>query len=282
MHAVGKLLGLLVVGQLAFHPDGVAVGRVRHGAVDGAVAAALQAVVALARARGVPVEVDVGAEHGAGGGAGLGVGKAAAGDGGAVAVGQGAGVRVGAGGDGGQHGVVEAHQAGLREPGVLDGLQRVARLAGALGRRHQVVERLQVRVGAAQDEGVVARVDGGGDEGGGLGVGAGDGEEVGSWEGLVGVAVQVEGGREVGRNGWMDGGYIPIMSACARMATRRLMCSLMGTRTLPAMCPHFLVPGAWSSMWMPAAPFSMNSFVSFMTAVRPPWPVSASAMMGRR
>lgn len=72
------------------------------------------------------------------------------------------------------------------------------------------------------------------------------------------------------------------MSAWARMATRRLMCSLMGTSTLPAMWPHFLVPGAWSSMWMPAAPFSMKSLVSFMTAVRPPWPVSASATMGRR
>lgn len=73
-----------------------------------------------------------------------------------------------------------------------------------------------------------------------------------------------------------------MMSACARMATRRLMCSLIGTSTLPAMCPHFLVPGAWSSMWIPAAPFSTKSLASFMTAERPPWPVSASAIMGRR
>jgi hypothetical protein len=28
---------------------------------------------------------------------------------------------------------------------------------------------------------------------------------------------------------------VPIISACARIATRRLMCSEMGTRTLPAM-----------------------------------------------
>ena len=46
--------------------------------------------------------------------------------------------------------------------------------------------------------------------------------------------------------------------------------------------PHFLVPGAWSSKWMPAAPASMNILVSFMTAVRPPWPVSPSATIGVR
>ena len=50
----------------------------------------------------------------------------------------------------------------------------------------------------------------------------------------------------------------------------------------PAMCPHFFVPGAWSSIWIPAAPFSMKSLVSFITAVKPPCPVSASAMIGRR
>jgi hypothetical protein len=70
------------------------------------------------------------------------------------------GVAVGPLRDGVQHGVVEALQPGLRQPLVLDGLQRVARLAFALGGQHQVVERLQVGVGAAQDEGVVARVDG--------------------------------------------------------------------------------------------------------------------------
>ena len=37
-----------------------------------------------------------------------------------------------------------------------------------------------------------------------------------------------------------------------------------------------------SSMWMPAAPFSMNILASFIVAVMPPWPVSASAMMGFR
>ena len=43
-----------------------------------------------------------------------------------------------------------------------------------------------------------------------------------------------------------------------------------------------LAPGFWSSMWMPAAPFSMDFSPSFIVAVKPPWPVSASATIGLR
>mmetsp|Transcript_11096 Transcript_11096/g.25583 ORF Transcript_11096/g.25583 Transcript_11096/m.25583 type:complete len:214 (-) Transcript_11096:513-1154(-) len=75
---------------------------------------------------------------------------------------------------------------------------------------------------------------------------------------------------------------VPITSACSRAATRRSQCSCAGTRTLPPMCPHFLVPGAWSSKWIPAAPASIIIFVNFITAVRPPCPVSPSATMGVR
>ncbi len=178
VHALGKVLGLLEVGQLALHPDGVGVGGVGDGAVDGAITASLEAVVALAGARGLPVEEDVAAEDAAGDGAGLGVGEDLALHGGAVLVGEALGV--GARGDGLEDGVVEALEPGLGHPLVLDGLQRVARLAGLLGGHHQVVERRQAGVGAAHDEGVVAGVDGGGDERGGLGVGAGDGDEVGA------------------------------------------------------------------------------------------------------
>lgn len=56
----------------------------------------------------------------------------------------------------------------------------------------------------------------------------------------------------------------------ARRRTNRLMCSAIGTNTFPAMCPHFFVPGAWSSMWIPAAPASTNNFVNFIVAVSPP------------
>jgi hypothetical protein len=59
-------------------------------------------------------------------------------------------------------------------------LQLGAVLAGRFSVQHQVVERLQGRVGGAEDVVVVARVDCAGDEGCGFGVGAGDGEEVGT------------------------------------------------------------------------------------------------------
>lgn len=35
------------------------------------------------------------------------------------------------------------------------------------------------------------------------------------------------------------------------------------------MCPHFLVPAAWSSMCTPAAPASTIILVNFITAVKP-------------
>lgn len=190
--AVGKLLGLGKVGQLALHPHGVAVRAVGDGAVDGAVAAALEAVVALAGAGGVPVKVDVlAAEDAAGDGAGLGV-ALALGLGGVLCLGGGL-VADGRGGvDGGGDGVVEAGEAGGGEPLVLDALQGVARLAGGLGGDHEVVEGLQLGVGGAEDEGVVAGVDGGGDEGGGLGVGAGDGDEVGACIGSQSDKIHME------------------------------------------------------------------------------------------
>lgn len=147
VHAVGELLGLRKVGQFALHPDGVAEGPVGDGAGDGARAPAPEAVVALARARRVPVEEDVGAEEAAGHGARLAVGLAARL--GEVLPLEG-GLVGGAGGrDGREHRLVEAHQLGGREPLVLDLLQGVAGLAGRFGRRHEVVERLERRVGRA-------------------------------------------------------------------------------------------------------------------------------------
>lgn len=143
--AVGKLLGLLEVGQLALHPDGVAVGAVGDGAVDGAVAAALEAVVALAGAGGVPVEEDVHAQDAAGDGARFRVGLALGG--GEVVLLELVAVEVGALADGFEDGVVEALEVGAGDPLVLDGLQGVAVLARGFGGDHQVVERLQVGVG---------------------------------------------------------------------------------------------------------------------------------------
>ena len=59
MHTVSKLLRLAVVGLRRLHPDHVAVGRVRDGAVDRRLAAALVPVVTLTRTSRLPVEVDI-------------------------------------------------------------------------------------------------------------------------------------------------------------------------------------------------------------------------------
>jgi hypothetical protein len=38
-------------------------------------------------------------------------------------------------------------------------------------------------------------------------------------------------------------------SSWKRAAFSRLICSSTPTSTFPPWCPHFLVPGFWSSMW---------------------------------
>lgn len=63
VHALGKLLGLVVDGALGLHPQQVAVRRERDRAVDGALRPALVAVEALARARRVPIPVGRDAEE---------------------------------------------------------------------------------------------------------------------------------------------------------------------------------------------------------------------------
>lgn len=178
MHTLGKLLGLLVVRQLALHPDSVGVRGICDGTVDGAVAAALEAVVSLARPRSLPVKEDVLAQQTLGDGARLAVGKLLAVDGVAVFLLKALGIRVGAGVDGVSDSVVEATEAGLLEVAVLNGLELGADLAGALGGQHEVVQGLEVGVRAAHDEGVVARVDGGRNEGCCLGVCACNGQEI--------------------------------------------------------------------------------------------------------
>lgn len=145
MNAVSEFLSLREVGEFALHPDGVAVGAVGDGAVDGAVAAALEAVVALAGTGGVPVEEDVGAEETAGDGAGFVVGFTL-GLGGVFGLERGL-VGVGGGSDGGEDGVVEALEVGGGEPFVFNLLEGVAGLAGLFGGGHEVVEGLEVGVG---------------------------------------------------------------------------------------------------------------------------------------
>ena len=54
----------------------------------------------------------------------------------------------------------------------------------------------------------------------------------------------------------------------------------VGTSTLPPRWPHFFSDESWSSKWTPAAPASMNAFISSKALSGPPKPASASATIG--
>lgn len=177
MDTVGELLGLAKVGQLALHPDSIAVRAVGDGTVDGAVTATLEAEVTLTGTGSIPVEEDLDTET-LGDGAGLEVALAL---GLGLVVGSSLGL-VGNGRllNGSEDSIVEALKASLGQPVVFNSLELGTELTLLLSSDHEVVEGLDVGVGAAQDEGVVAGVDGGGDEGSGLSIGSGDGNEVGA------------------------------------------------------------------------------------------------------
>jgi hypothetical protein len=179
MDTIGKLLGLSIVGQLALHPDGIGIGSIGIGAVDGATAATLVSVVTFAGARRFPVEVNVLAGQGLCESSGLGVALALGFsveflNGGSL-VGQAAGI------DDVGNCLGEELDAGLGHPLLLNGGELVAKLSALLGGNHEVVEGFQVGVGATLDEGVVSGVDGGGDEGGSFGIGTSNGQKIGSY-----------------------------------------------------------------------------------------------------
>ena len=178
MNSFGKLLRLRKIRQLALHPDHVSVRCVRDRTVDGRGTTALESVEALTGPRRVPVPVDVHTGEALGDRAGLGVRLAL--HGGLVLLNQALLVDVHAGVDGRDDGVVEEHQARLLHPLGLDALEGGADLALLLSGDHEVVEGLEVGVGGAQDEAVVARVDGRRDQRGGFRVGARYGEQVGA------------------------------------------------------------------------------------------------------
>lgn len=62
---------------------------------------------------------------------------------------------------------------------VFDMLEFCVGFVGGGGGEYEVVERGKVGVCVVEDESVVVGVDGGCDEGGGFGIGMGDGDEVG-------------------------------------------------------------------------------------------------------
>ncbi len=69
-------------------------------------------------------------------------------------------------------------------------------------------------------------------------------------------------------------------SAASRAETSVRMNWLVGTSTLPPRWPHFFSDESWSSKWTPAAPASMNAFMSSNALSGPPKPASASATIG--
>jgi len=124
MHAVRKLLRLHVVRQLALHPDQVRIRRIRHRAVNRALAAALVLVVPFTRPRCFPVKVDINAGQSLSDGTCFGV---------ALALGcgqefldQALHVDMYARVDGVDNGFMEQFEVGLLDPGIFDCLELVA------------------------------------------------------------------------------------------------------------------------------------------------------------
>lgn len=183
MDSVGELLGLSEVGELALHPDGIGVRCVGDRPVDGTVTAALQTVVTFSGPGRLPIEEDILAEHTSRKLSCLLVALSLALF--LVRLLQGVLVTLSGGIDGSEDGIVEALKVRGGEPLVFDTLEFCAGLVGGGGGEHEVVERGKVGVCAAEDESVVAGVDGGCDEGGGFGIGTGDGDEVGALGMLV-------------------------------------------------------------------------------------------------
>lgn len=179
MHAVGKLLRLSIVGQLALHPDEIRKRSICNGAVHRTLGTSLVPVEALPGARGVPVPVDVDSSDVLGDSPGFAV---------ALALGlrqelinEGLLVTRGALVDGVDDSFAEQLQASLGSPLVFNGLQLVSVLTSLLRSHHEVVEGLEVGVRRSHDEGVVTVINCGGNESGSFGVGSSNGKQVGAW-----------------------------------------------------------------------------------------------------
>jgi len=128
VHTICEFLSLRIIGKLRLHPDEVGVGRIRNGAVDGALAATLVPVVALAGACGFPVKVDVYAGETLCDGAGLLVALSLALL--EELLDEFLLVDVHAGVDGVDDGFVEELEVGFLCPGIFNGLEFGAVIAG--------------------------------------------------------------------------------------------------------------------------------------------------------
>jgi hypothetical protein len=176
MYTIGKLLGLCVIWQFALHPDGIGIWCESNGSVDGTLASALVPVITFSGPWSLPVKENILTSQLFGNGPRVLVALAL---GSSLVLAEQAGlVGEGSSVDDIGNGLVEETEIGILDPVVLDGLEGITELASLLGSNHKVIESLDIAVGASEDESVVTRIDGGGDEGGGLGVGTSNGKEI--------------------------------------------------------------------------------------------------------
>ena len=175
---LGESLGLGEIWELRLHPDGVSVWSVGKSTVDTALDSTLHSVVTLTGTWVVPVPEDLLSDDTASDGAGLWVRLAL--DIGLELLDDGLGVWNVGGLDLLDGSLGEGAETGVLGPLVLNGLESVSGLSGIETGNEELVQWLELWIGGTEDEWVVAWVNGGGDESGGLSIGTGDGEEVGA------------------------------------------------------------------------------------------------------
>jgi len=157
VHAIGKLLCLLVIWQLTFHPDHVSVRTICDGPVDGTTTPSLVAVIALPRPWRIPVPVNVDASQSFCNGSRLRIAFAL--DRGSVLLDQARFVDVNSSIDHLFDSFIVEFHARPSHPLILDRLQRISTVAGLLSRDHEVIEWLQSRIRHSQNEPVISMID---------------------------------------------------------------------------------------------------------------------------
>jgi hypothetical protein len=161
MDAFRELLRLSVVGQLALHPDHVGVWGIGDGSTHSALASSFESVESFPSSWGIPIKVDIDA-------------RKALSDGPTfrvafslrflqVLVDQALLVDVHTSIDCINYGVLEQLQTGLGNPLIFDGLKVISKLSRAFRSKHQVIQRLEGRIGCTKNKSMISGVNCGSD-----------------------------------------------------------------------------------------------------------------------
>ena len=179
MNTLGELLSLCIIWQLALHPNSIGIWCISNGSVDSTLATALESVVALTGSWAVPIPWDIHPSDALCDGSCLGV---------ALALDIFEELRdqlllidVYARVDGVHDGLVVELETSLCGPCIFDGLKFCTVLASSLSGNHEVVKGLKIGVCRAEDVGMVAGIDGCGDECGSFSISSSNREEIGSF-----------------------------------------------------------------------------------------------------